>query len=266
MPLSTVAIQSQYRCLCWCRAVWTHHYASENVTPSGELVTSFSSNVRTEYGKNSYNYDIDLILLLLLHNFVSVEMTILKRQPQVNGRSFPYFIFLWITFLFTKINRNVKQECIPVGCIPPALPPYGGSLCDRDPPDRNPPPGQIPPWTETPPVNRITDRCKNITFPQLRLRAVMKWNRHPILLAWFMKLIEWSLLGLKINGNGPVLLLLTLDKLGSSQGPSYDDMPFDWMINKKKILFLDKMWWHECSVWMWHGSFTEHLKILCFFS
>ena len=23
-----------------------------------------------------------------------------------------------------------------------------------------------------PPVNRITDRCKNITFPQLRLRAV----------------------------------------------------------------------------------------------
>ena len=24
-----------------------------------------------------------------------------------------------------------------------------------------------------PPVNRITDRCKNITFPQLRLRAVM---------------------------------------------------------------------------------------------
>ena len=30
-----------------------------------------------------------------------------------------------------------------------------------------------------PPVNRITDRCKNITFPQLRLRAMKKricWN------------------------------------------------------------------------------------------
>ena len=26
----------------------------------------------------------------------------------------------------------------------------------------------------TPPVNRITDRCKNITFPQLRLRTVIK--------------------------------------------------------------------------------------------
>ena len=33
---------------------------------------------------------------------------------------------------------------------------------DRDPPDRDPPL-----------VNRITDRCKNITFPQLRLRAVI---------------------------------------------------------------------------------------------
>ena len=27
---------------------------------------------------------------------------------------------------------------------------------------------------QTPPVNRITDSCKNITFPQLRLRAVIK--------------------------------------------------------------------------------------------
>ena len=28
--------------------------------------------------------------------------------------------------------------------------------------------------THTPPVNRMIDRCKNITFPQLRLRAVIK--------------------------------------------------------------------------------------------
>ena len=34
-------------------------------------------------------------------------------------------------------------------------------------------PGQRPPWTEIPlPVNRITDRYKNITFPQLRLPTV----------------------------------------------------------------------------------------------
>ena len=49
---------------------------------------------------------------------------------------------------------------------------------DRDPPkeiplDRDTPLDRDNPWTETPPVNRITDGCKNITFPQLRLQAVM---------------------------------------------------------------------------------------------
>ena len=41
--------------------------------------------------------------------------------------------------------------------------PLDRDLPDRDPLDRDPHP-----------VNRITDRCKNITFPQIRLRAVMK--------------------------------------------------------------------------------------------
>ena len=35
-----------------------------------------------------------------------------------------------------------------------------------------PPRTETPSQTPLPPVNRITDRCKNITFPQLRLRAV----------------------------------------------------------------------------------------------
>ena len=36
------------------------------------------------------------------------------------------------------------------------------------------PPAATHPWaaTHAPPVDRITDTCKNITFPQLRLRAV----------------------------------------------------------------------------------------------
>ena len=38
----------------------------------------------------------------------------------------------------------------------------GRGLCPGGLPDR-----------DTPPVNRITDRCKNITFPQLRLRALI---------------------------------------------------------------------------------------------
>ena len=83
--------------------------------------------------------------------------------------------------LFIFINIK-KQECIPVGCVLPTLYHTRG-LPDRDPPslDRDPP-GQRPlnrdsPWTETPrqrpPAQRITDRCKNITFPQLCLRAVI---------------------------------------------------------------------------------------------
>ena len=48
------------------------------------------------------------------------------------------------------------------------------SFLDRDLPGQRPLlPGQRPPWTEIPlPVNRITDRYKNITFPQLRLPTV----------------------------------------------------------------------------------------------
>ena len=65
--------------------------------------------------------------------------------------------------------------------------PWTETLLDRHPLDRDPP-GQRPPWTKNPqdreplqhrppwteinPVNRITDKCKNITFSQLRLRAV----------------------------------------------------------------------------------------------
>ena len=41
------------------------------------------------------------------------------------------------------------------------------------PPTRQPPGSWHPPHrSRHPPVNRITDICKNITFPQLRLRAV----------------------------------------------------------------------------------------------
>ena len=32
----------------------------------------------------------------------------------------------------------------------------------------------LPPWTETPPACRQTNASENITFPQLRLRAVLK--------------------------------------------------------------------------------------------
>ena len=79
-----------------------------------------------------------------------------------------------------KTDPILKQDCIPVGCVPPAccqyLPAYtvlgglllGGAwsqgclLLVTE--------GCIPAYNgpDLPPVNRITDTCKNITLPQLR--------------------------------------------------------------------------------------------------
>ena len=69
----------------------------------------------------------------------------------------------------------LQQECIPVGCIPPARYRTGG-LCPRGSLSRGVSvqvgscPGGLP--DRDLPVNRMTHRCKNITFPQHRFRAV----------------------------------------------------------------------------------------------
>ena len=76
-----------------------------------------------------------------------------------------------ISFIFMQFfGKNlVKQECIPVGCVPPARyctgelsltetpqaeTPQTKTPLGRDPPDRDPPwqrpPRQRPPWVETP--------------------------------------------------------------------------------------------------------------------
>ena len=68
-----------------------------------------------------------------------------------------------------------KQECIPAGCVPPACRPYsvvsdggGGEWGGLPNPECRP-----PPWMQTPldavpspPVDRMTKACKNITLPQ----------------------------------------------------------------------------------------------------
>ena len=90
-----------------------------------------------------------------------------------------------------SVTKN-QQECIPVGCVPPAAvavlggsppgtPPGPGTPLDQASPDQAPPhtwqpprnqatpPGADPPRTRHPhPVDRITDACENITLPQLR--------------------------------------------------------------------------------------------------
>ena len=86
--------------------------------------------------------------------------------------------------LMGLITKN-KQECIPIGFVPTGLTPYCGGVSIRDPlrqrpswtetlwtetlrtetnlTEITPPPEQRPPDRD-PSVNRITDRCKNITF------------------------------------------------------------------------------------------------------
>ena len=95
------------------------------------------------------------------------------------------------------------QDCIPVGCVPPTAvavspamqaPPPCMPLTMHAPPTTHAPGHACPlpcmplPLPQTcmplchacplrhtrppPPVNRITDTCKNITFPQFRLRTV----------------------------------------------------------------------------------------------
>ena len=112
------------------------------------------------------------------------------------------------TQLQSFYDFNFKQECIPVGCVPPAAVTVSCHACPLScmpcathaphahplpcmPPATHAPPTMhapfhirppimhaplpcMPPTTYTsntcplPPVNRITDACENITLPQLR--------------------------------------------------------------------------------------------------
>ena len=59
-------------------------------------------------------------------------------------------------------------------------------LHDRDPwtetPRQRPPEQRLPPKQRPPLVNRITDRCRNNTFPQLRLPAVKIYKKIVVIL------------------------------------------------------------------------------------
>ena len=62
------------------------------------------------------------------------------------------------------MNNIIQQECIPVGYVTPA-----SMVISLD-------PEVDTPWIKrqtSPIVNTEWDRCKNITFPKLRLRAVI---------------------------------------------------------------------------------------------
>ena len=76
------------------------------------------------------------------------------------------------------ITLITKQECIPEGCVQPAVvaggdPPGPGTPQSRHPPEQAPPRAGSPLVPDSPrdqaplPMDRITDACENITLPQL---------------------------------------------------------------------------------------------------
>ena len=69
--------------------------------------------------------------------------------------------------------RTARSSTVP-GRVSITETPLDRDPPDRDPPGRTHPQTEIPLDTDPPPVNRITDRYKNITFPQLRSRAVAR--------------------------------------------------------------------------------------------
>ena len=88
--------------------------------------------------------------------------------------------------MYSLVRNIIKQECIPVGCIPPVAiairgglhqtPPRAGTPPDQTPPpEQTPPlgagtpPDQAPPGADTPPppwTEFLTHASENITFPQ----------------------------------------------------------------------------------------------------
>ena len=97
------------------------------------------------------------------------------------------------TLQYPSTDKIYKQECSPVGCVLPAsvVISTGGCLprgytspdLEADAPwtQRQTPPNSEantprPTGRPLPLVNRMTDRCENITFLQLRLRTVKMFS------------------------------------------------------------------------------------------
>ena len=123
-----------------------------------------------------------------------MRVKFLVRPPPSSGESRIFFpgVRANLSFSFAKKCMKIKQECIPVECILSAAVAVScGGVCLKCLPEVSAwgclPGGCLLQWvsaqggsayqgvsTRHPLVNRITDRCKNITLPQLY--TVKKWN------------------------------------------------------------------------------------------
>ena len=77
--------------------------------------------------------------------------------------------------IILKFWKNIEQECIPVGCVPPAAVAIPGGRSQPGTPRTRHRPDQAPPTpgAGTPPVDRHTP-VNILPCPKLRLRAVIK--------------------------------------------------------------------------------------------
>ena len=106
----------------------------------------------------------------------------LKKTPIFKQEKYPFckrrrifrFSINSISIHISHRKLQRKQECIPVGCVPSAAMTVcrGGCLPRGVSAGRCLFGGVFQGVSARHPVNRITDRCENITFPQLRLRVV----------------------------------------------------------------------------------------------
>ena len=97
---------------------------------------------------------------------------------------------------------------------PPSRHPRAGTPQDQAPPRTRHPPGPDPP------VNRISDTCKNITFPQLRLRAVtilLPLEQCDLLVSICFPIITTNILGNFLYQHMEFCNMITLSYLPSSK-------------------------------------------------
>ena len=99
-----------------------------------------------------------------------------------------YFIFSWKSKSFGWQNIR-QQEGFLVGCVPPAC---ANRTCFNS--QQMSLAGRIPRLmvTQGPPLNRLTDTSENISFPQLRWRAVINRNV-------FMNFVDGNMITYPVN-------------------------------------------------------------------
>ena len=151
-----------HRCITfWMAAQWGFYYM-KNDPFSEKQDTSCLSHFVEAFLSQSWTIWQSVLVFQSPSSFCCLDISSQKVFKSKNRME--YNIVNYISWHdFTR-----KQECIPVGCVPSAAvaitvcpgggSAQGGGVC----------PGESVYGGVHPPVDRMTDRCKNITLPQLR--------------------------------------------------------------------------------------------------